>query len=91
MRKPHQRTRVASSTLCSLSPALLIRQSLGSGSASFSTYQLARYLGKRTALREAQEEGRIDQEAWLVDRLPKSIQEIDLTDCRRKFRLRRAA
>lgn len=43
------------------------------------------------SLRSAQEEGRLDQEAWLVDELPPGIQEIDLTDCRREFRLRRAA
>jgi hypothetical protein len=43
------------------------------------------------ALRAAQEEGRTDQEAWLVDELPAGIQEIDLTDCRREFRLLNAA
>lgn len=36
-------------------------------------------------LRSAQEEGCLDQEAWLVDELPQGIQEIDLTDCRREF------
>ena len=38
-------------------------------------------------LRAAHEEGRTDQEAWLVDELPQGIREIDLTDCRREFRL----
>jgi hypothetical protein len=31
------------------------------------------------ALRTAQQEGRTDQEAWLVDELPPGIQEIDPT------------
>ena len=43
------------------------------------------------ALRTAQQEGRTDQEAWLVDELPPGIQEIDFTDCRREFRLLTAA
>lgn len=38
-------------------------------------------------MRSAREEGRTEQEAWLVDELPEGIQEIDLTDCRREFRL----
>lgn len=43
------------------------------------------------AMRTAQEEGRTHEEAWLVDELPQSIREIDLTDCRREFRLLQAA
>ncbi len=39
------------------------------------------------ALRAAAEEGRTHQETWLVAELPAGIQEIDLTDCRREFRL----
>ncbi|MDO7885320.1 hypothetical protein [Hymenobacter cheonanensis] len=42
-------------------------------------------------LRSAQEEGRTHEEAWLVDELPAGIKEIDLTDCRREFRLLKAA
>jgi hypothetical protein len=42
-------------------------------------------------LRTAQQDGHTDQEAWLVDELPPGIQEIDLTDCRREFRLLTAA
>jgi hypothetical protein len=44
-------------------------------------------LGMRTAA----EEGRTQHETWLVDELPPGIQEIDLTDCRREFRLLTAA
>ncbi|MGI4870664.1 MAG: hypothetical protein ACRYFX_05730 [Janthinobacterium lividum] len=56
------------------------------------TYQaghLTVYVSGTTPLemRSALEEGRLDQEAWLVDELPQGIQEIDLTDCRREFRL----
>ena len=43
------------------------------------------------ALRSAAEEGRTDQEAWLVDELPQGIKEIDLTDCRREFSLLKKA
>jgi len=43
------------------------------------------------ALRSAQEEGRTDQEAWLVSELPQGIREIDLADCRREFHLLKAA
>jgi len=43
------------------------------------------------AMRTAQEEGRTHEEAWLVDELPEGIREIDLTDCRREFRLLKAA
>ena len=43
------------------------------------------------ALRSAAEEGQTQHEAWLVDKLPAGIQEIDLTDCRREFRLLNAA
>ncbi|TGE26913.1 hypothetical protein [Hymenobacter metallicola] len=39
------------------------------------------------ALRSAQEEGRTQDEVLLVDALPAGIREIDLTDCRREFRL----
>jgi hypothetical protein len=42
-------------------------------------------------MRSAQEDGTTDQEAWLVDVLPTGIREIDLTDCRREFRLLKAA
>ena len=43
------------------------------------------------AMRSALEEGRTEQEAWLVDELPQGIREIDLTDCRRDFHLLKAA
>ncbi len=43
------------------------------------------------AMRTAQEEGRTDQEAWLVAELPAGIREIDLADCRREFHLQQAA
>lgn len=43
------------------------------------------------AMRSAQEEGRTDQEAWLVAELPTGIREIDLDDCRREFLLQKAA
>jgi hypothetical protein len=43
------------------------------------------------ALRTAQEEGLLDQEAWLVDQKPEGIREIDWTDCRREFLLKKAA
>lgn len=43
------------------------------------------------AMRSAAEQGRLDQGTWLVDELPAGIQEIDLTDCRREFRLLKAA
>lgn len=43
------------------------------------------------AMRSAKEQGRTDQEAWLVDELPQGIQEIDLTDCRHEFRLLKKA
>ena len=43
------------------------------------------------AMRSALEEGRTAHEAWLVDELPEGIKEIDLTDCRREFRLLNAA
>lgn len=43
------------------------------------------------ALRTAVEQGRTDQEAWLVDELPQGIREIDLTDCRREFSLLKKA
>ena len=39
------------------------------------------------ALRTAQEENRLHDEVLLVPELPAGIQEIDLTDCRREFRL----
>lgn len=42
-------------------------------------------------LRAAHQEGRTHTEAWLVDELPQGIREIDLTDCRREFRLLKAA
>jgi hypothetical protein len=42
-------------------------------------------------MRSAAEEGRTQHETWLVDELPPGIQEIDLTDCRREFRLLTAA
>lgn len=38
-------------------------------------------------LRTAHEEGRTQDEVWLVETLPVGIQEIDLTDCRDEFRL----
>lgn len=38
-------------------------------------------------LRTAAQDGRLDQETWLVDELPAGIKEIDWTDCRREFRL----
>lgn len=38
-------------------------------------------------LRTAHEEGRTQDEVWLVASLPAGIQEIDLTDCRDDFRL----
>jgi hypothetical protein len=44
-------------------------------------------LNMRTAL----EEGRTDQETWLVDELPDGIKEIDWTDCRGEFRLLKKA
>lgn len=43
------------------------------------------------AMRSALEDGRTDQEAWLVDELPAGIREIDWTDCRREFTLKKAA
>jgi hypothetical protein len=43
------------------------------------------------AMRSAQEDGYTHEEAWLVDELPQGIQEIDITDCRREFRLLKAA
>lgn len=43
------------------------------------------------AMRTAQEQGFTDQEAWLVERLPRGIREIDLDDCRREFLLKKAA
>ena len=56
------------------------------------TYQaghLTVYVSGTTPLemRSAQEQGHTDQEAWLVDELPAGIREIDLTDCRREYRL----
>jgi hypothetical protein len=42
-------------------------------------------------MRSAQEEGRTDQEQWLVEPLPTGIREIDWTDCRREFLLKKAA
>ncbi|RSK44683.1 hypothetical protein [Hymenobacter perfusus] len=38
-------------------------------------------------LRTAQQEGSLAQEVLLVAQLPAGIREIDLTDCRREFRL----
>lgn len=38
-------------------------------------------------LRTAQQEGSLAQEVLLVPELPAGIREIDLTDCRREFRL----
>ena len=43
------------------------------------------------AMRSALEDGRTDQETWLVDELPAGIREIDLDDCRREFLLKKAA
>ena len=43
------------------------------------------------AMRSAVENGRTDQEAWLVDELPQGIKEIDITDCRREFSLLKKA
>ncbi len=43
------------------------------------------------SMRSAVEDGSTDQEAWLVDKLPLGIKEIDLTDCRREFSLLKAA
>jgi hypothetical protein len=43
------------------------------------------------ALRSAVEEGRTEAEVLLVEQLPAGIREIDLTDCRREFSLRKAA
>ena len=43
------------------------------------------------AMRSAQEEGRTQDEAWLVDQLPEGIREIDIDDCRREFFLKKAA
>jgi hypothetical protein len=39
------------------------------------------------ALRSAQEEGRTQDEVWLVATLPAGIREIDWTDCRQEFQL----
>jgi len=42
-------------------------------------------------MRTAVEQGHLDQEVLLVEPLPAGIQEIDLNDCRRDFRLQQAA
>jgi hypothetical protein len=42
-------------------------------------------------MRAAHEEGRTDQEAWLVDQLPAGIREVDWTNCRHEFSLKKAA
>jgi hypothetical protein len=60
------------------------------------TYQaghLTVYVSGTTPLsmRSAVEEGRTEYESWLVDELPQGIKEIDLTDCRREFMLKKAA
>ena len=43
------------------------------------------------AMRSAQEEGCTDAEVLLVAELPAGIREIDWTDCRQEFSLRKAA
>ena len=43
------------------------------------------------AMRAAAEDGQLAHETWLVDELPAGIQEIDLTDCRREYRLLKKA
>jgi hypothetical protein len=41
-------------------------------------------------MRAAHEQGRTHTETWLVDELPAGIREIDLTDCRREYKLKAA-
>lgn len=43
------------------------------------------------AMRSAFEDGCTEDETWLVEERPAGIQEIDLTDCRSEFSLRKAA
>ena len=43
------------------------------------------------SMRSAAEDNHTHRETWLVSPLPAGIQEIDLTDCRREFRLLPAA